>query len=121
MNVQPIDDNIKKEEYIRTYRVGDQYRGGRENRETVVRVDGVDFEITENLWKDTEDKFDTEKKWSVTARLEVSQECATKEECMTSAQDNIRILKALGVLGYELSGMEDDGVSIWDRPADDRE
>jgi len=76
--------------------------------------------MTENLWKDTDDEFGTEYKWSITAHLRVSQECGTKEEVFTSASDNLKIVKALGVLGYELAGMEEPGVSIWDRPAEDR-
>lgn len=114
-------EDMVKEKYVHTVRVGEMYQSCEERRETVVRVEDTDVKIRENLWKDTDDQFETEHKWSVTAHLRVSQECGTKDECMTSAQDSVRILKALGFLGYELHSMEGDGVSIWDRPAPDRE
>jgi len=104
-----------------TIRVGEAYQPSKQTRETTIRVEGTDIRLRENLWEDTDDKFDTENKWSITTQLKVSQECGTKEEIFTSATDNVKIVKALGVLGYELHGMEEAGVAIWDRPAEDRE
>lgn len=103
-----------------TIRVGEMYQPSDERRETTIRVEGTDIQLQENLWDDTEDEFDTEKKWSITTYLQVTEQCGTKEEVFTSASDTLKIVKALGVLGYELHSMEEDGVAIWDRPAPDR-
>jgi hypothetical protein len=97
------------------------YQTAKERRDTTIRVDGTDIQLRENLWEDTDDEFETENKWSITTYLQVSKECGTKEEVFTSASDNLKIVQALGVLGYELHSMEEDGVTIWDRPAKDRE
>lgn len=97
------------------------YQPADEHRDTTIRVDGTDIQLRENLWEDTDDQFETEYKWSITTNLHVSQECGTKEEVFTSASDILKVTKALGVLGYELHSMEEDGVAIWDRPAEDRE
>jgi len=112
---------MPKGPHIRTVRVGEMYQPAKERRTTTIRVDDVDLELTENLWEDTDDKFDTVNKWSITTYLQVSQECGTKEEVFTSATDILKITKALGVLGYEMHSMEEEGVVIWDRPAEDRE
>lgn len=116
-----VDSDIPKGPHIRTVRVGEMCQTSKERRTTTIRVDDVDLELTENLWADTDDQFDTENKWSITTYLQVSQECGTKEEVFTSAADILKITKALGVLGYELHSMVEEGVVIWDRSAPDRE
>jgi hypothetical protein len=113
-------EDMIRQKHTHTVRVGEMYQPAKERRETTIRVGDTDIMLRENLWSDTDDKFDTDNKWSITTYLHVSQECGTKEEVFTSATDNLKVVKALGVLGYELHSMEEDGVGIWDRPAEDR-
>jgi hypothetical protein len=101
--------------------VGEMYQPSKEKRDTTVRVDGTDIVLSENLWEDTDGKFDTDNKWCLTTYLEVPEACGTKEEVFTAAIDNVKILKAVGFLDYELAGMQEDGCAIWDRPAPDCE
>lgn len=104
-----------------TMRVGERYTQSEEQRVTTVRVGNTDVKMSENLWEDTDNKFDTQYMWSITVKLRVSDQCGNKEEVFTSVSDNLRTVKALGFLGYELYSHEGDGVTIWDRPAPDRE
>jgi len=102
-------------------RVGEMYQPSEETRSTTIRVDDLDIEVTENLWRDVDERFDTEYKWSVTVDFNLPKDCGTRDELLTAVSDNVRIVKALGVLGYELRQMEEPSVGTWDRPAEDRE
>lgn len=119
--ITDTDEYIPEDRGVYSHYVGESYYKSEERRETTVRIDDADVQITENLWEDTDNEYDTHYKWAVTARLEVTDQCGTKEEVMTSAVSNVRAVKALGALGYDLYSMEEPGVSIWEKAAPDRE
>lgn len=108
-------ENNHGDEYIV---VGDRYLDSIKQRETVVRVDGVDIEFTENLWECRHSSsVETDYGWCITAKLNLPKKLDSNDACASYVENNMRVLKALSFLDYELREMEEEGVGIWEKPA----